>query len=164
MAVFVESNSREVHHSLDVVIVNLEPTLLVHSTLVLRLHYLNEHQNTNTKIKSSPLTNNMDRRSTIARSGLVERPFHQVPIENTFGQQCLWQGSDCKNIFYLSNARIINGCDSLFIKIFLDLFFIYTLHRYGSPKLLKRFINFDFCTAIIVEYHHLNQCVTKLFE
>ena len=43
MAVFVESNSREVHHSLDVVIVNLEPTLLVHSTLVLRLHYLNEN-------------------------------------------------------------------------------------------------------------------------
>lgn len=41
MAVFVESNSREVHHSLDMVIVNLEPTLLIHPAFVLRLHYLN---------------------------------------------------------------------------------------------------------------------------
>lgn len=42
MAVLVESNSREINHFVpDVVIVNLEPALFVHSALILWLHYLN---------------------------------------------------------------------------------------------------------------------------
>ena len=119
MAVLVESNSREINHFVpDVVVVNLEPALLVHSALILWLHYLNRNLEYVNKISG----------------------------------------------YYLSNAGVIHRCDSLFIKIFLNLFFIYALHRYRSPKFLKRFINFDFCTAIIVEYHHLNQFLIQLFQ
>ena len=85
MAVLVESNSREINHFVpDVVIVNLEPALFVHSALILWLHYLNRKLEYVHKISG----------------------------------------------YYLSNARVIHRCDSLFIKIFLNLFFVYALHRY----------------------------------